>query len=583
MKTPQATHHLSAWGYVAIYCALAAATFSLPQARLEHLSSNPFQGLVSDLLKAWFLIGTGSLLVYFLLQRNEPVQDGKHPPTLGAVPFLLLATAMLAITGVGLGLTVVHEQQTDAERLHTTADFKLRLLLDLLRQRQADAQFIQATLANPTGKGKDVLASDHDRQWLITSLNHQAQGGYFEAISLFGPGYQRLWTSQGGFDDTPADLRAAMVAARRSNTPQRAGPYPSKPGRLDYVVTAGGMPHPSFSVVLHLDLSRHLERTFPASGQQLPAGDVFLFRGGRDGVQLILPVQELPKQMLDDANSVISRILRQRPPDNSLIAGTNAAGRPGVAAVRHVPDTDWTLAIWQSQDNFYPRLMRDAYWIGFSGILAVFTTAAGLALIRQKARLAEAVETTVAQAERLQALSLLNAIADGSEDAIFAKGHDGRYLLFNRAAARYLGKPADQILGQRDDTLFAPDLVAAMAAHDARVIASEESETTEQTLETAVGRLTFLTTKGPLRDDEGKVIGVFGISRDVTGLKQDAAELRTRNDELERFNRATVGRELDMIALKRKVNALSAELGRKPPFPLEFDAPDDNAPPGGSC
>ena len=53
-------------------------------------------------------------------------------------------------------------------------------------------------------------------------------------------------------------------------------------------------------------------------------------------------------------------------------------------------------------------------------------------------------------------------------------------------------------------------------------------------------------------------------------LLQQTAELRQRNDELERFNRATVGRELDMIALKRRINELSHLLGQDPPYPLEF-------------
>ena len=79
---------------------------------------------------------------------------------------------------------------------------------------------------------------------------------------------------------------------------------------------------------------------------------------------------------------------------------------------------------------------------------------------------------------------------------------------------------------------------------------------------------------------------MFGIARDITERHRDAMELRRqaqvlarRNEELERFNRATVDRELAMIALKRQVNALSRELGRAPPFALDFiDAPDARGP-----
>lgn len=43
-----------------------------------------------------------------------------------------------------------------------------------------------------------------------------------------------------------------------------------------------------------------------------------------------------------------------------------------------------------------------------------------------------------------------------------------------------------------------------------------------------------------------------------------------RNVELERFNRATIGRELDMLELKKRINALNRELGRPPPYSLDF-------------
>jgi PAS domain S-box-containing protein len=58
--------------------------------------------------------------------------------------------------------------------------------------------------------------------------------------------------------------------------------------------------------------------------------------------------------------------------------------------------------------------------------------------------------------------------------------------------------------------------------------------------------------------------------RDISEQKANNAELKRRNEELERFNRAMIGRELDMLALKQQINALSRELGREQPFPLTF-------------
>jgi tyrosyl-tRNA synthetase len=59
-------------------------------------------------------------------------------------------------------------------------------------------------------------------------------------------------------------------------------------------------------------------------------------------------------------------------------------------------------------------------------------------------------------------------------------------------------------------------------------------------------------------------------TRPVVSGEEIDANARTYQ-ELERFNRVMVGRELDMIELKRQVNALSMALGQQPPYPLGFD------------
>lgn len=59
---------------------------------------------------------------------------------------------------------------------------------------------------------------------------------------------------------------------------------------------------------------------------------------------------------------------------------------------------------------------------------------------------------------------------------------------------------------------------------------------------------------------------------DISPLKAVEEELRQRNEELERFDQASVGRELRMIELKRQVNALAETLGQAAPYPLTFIA-----------
>jgi PAS domain S-box-containing protein len=183
-----------------------------------------------------------------------------------------------------------------------------------------------------------------------------------------------------------------------------------------------------------------------------------------------------------------------------------------------------------------------------------------------------------AQTEKARALGLLATIADNSSDAIFAKDQARRYLVFNREYARVVGKTAEQVLGSDDTALFPPAQAAAIRDNDRRVLADDRINSYEEVLDTVDGQRIFLTTKGPLRDGDGKVVGLFGISRDITEQQRAETALRATIEELERFNRIAVGRELDMIRLKQQVNALSLQLGLAPPYGLNFaEAPGKSA------
>jgi CheY-like chemotaxis protein len=75
----------------------------------------------------------------------------------------------------------------------------------------------------------------------------------------------------------------------------------------------------------------------------------------------------------------------------------------------------------------------------------------------------------------------------------------------------------------------------------------------------------------PLFDAHGRVCGSVSAGSDVTLMRQTEEALLATNEELASFNQAMVGRELRMIELKKEINALSTQLGRSPPYPLEFE------------
>lgn len=134
--------------------------------------------------------------------------------------------------------------------------------------------------------------------------------------------------------------------------------------------------------------------------------------------------------------------------------------------------------------------------------------------------------------------SLLRAVTQGSTDAVYVKDLDGRYLLVNEAAADFVGRSKANILGRTDEELFDGIDAVRIMERDRRVAKSGVTETIEIKIRAAGVTRTYLSTKMPFRDDTGKVIGLVGISRDITQSKHAEAALR---ESEERFRSVAEG------------------------------------------
>ena len=81
--------------------------------------------------------------------------------------------------------------------------------------------------------------------------------------------------------------------------------------------------------------------------------------------------------------------------------------------------------------------------------------------------------------------------------------------------------------------------------------------------------LWVISAASPVFDRDGRLIRTVSMLADITARKRTEEELRASNEELERFNRAAVGRELRMIELKSEVNELCGKVGEPPRYRVE--------------
>jgi len=122
---------------------------------------------------------------------------------------------------------------------------------------------------------------------------------------------------------------------------------------------------------------------------------------------------------------------------------------------------------------------------------------------------------------------LLRAFFDASVDFVYIKDLQGNYIAMNTAGARVLGRTPDQIIGKSDHELFGPDTAAMWRAEDLHILEQSRSITLKQEANLN-GRMVWLhTVKAPWLDACGQVIGIVGVSRDITDSKLAEKSLRT--------------------------------------------------------
>ncbi|MCM2327101.1 MAG: PAS domain S-box protein, partial [Lysobacter sp.] len=211
------------------------------------------------------------------------------------------------------------------------------------------------------------------------------------------------------------------------------------------------------------------------------------------------------------------------------------AGVAGVVAFYAAVAGAWILL----SDRMVASLVgsHDAHWLAqtLKGLAFVGVTSLLLwVLVRRLVSRVVAATRRESEAREQsdRAAGLLHAIAEGSTDAIFAKDREGRYLLFNAAACRQTGASPGSVIGRDDSAIFPPDQAALVRSNDREVMESGRVVTFEEPLTTAAGPAVFLATKGPLRDAAGRIVGLYGVSRDITALKQAEARQRVANRAL---------------------------------------------------
>ncbi len=214
----------------------------------------------------------------------------------------------------------------------------------------------------------------------------------------------------------------------------------------------------------------------------------------RDGRYLkVAPTN--PAQLLLHASDLIGRLISDvSPPDQAVY---------GLKCIR------------EALDSGTPQTIQYTLLIGgdpvrFAGEIVPLPDGTVLWSARDVTELKKVEETLSRSYE------LLNEVVEGTSDAIHVKDLKGRYVMVNSAEARLYGRSIGEMIGLTDYDLCDEHSARSITDRDQHVVTSGEASTYEQSIMVRGEKAWFSTLKQLRRDANGEIIGLIGMSRDVT-------------------------------------------------------------------
>ncbi len=524
-------------------------------------------------VKGWAFVAVTAVMLHALVRRLRVSRDGGHDAEpLGPARRGRMALAALAIVlavAVLVGLDLRDARRVEAQQLQMTALQRADDIGRWLGEQMAPARFVRSsrlwvTLLQRVQRDGDPAA----RAQFAERLGEMRRAfGDQQAMVLDATG--RVVLADGGMDESlgPGLIEAVRRALGSGDVQISRGLTRGRDAGdlwLDVVAPlSGGGEAPVGAVVLRIEPRGFLEPRLQQAPLSNGLGELLLVR--RDGERLVelIGKRDAP---VDDRDLIAGRFLRGESPPGTVEEGLGFDGKPWGGTAQPVPGTDWWVVAQAPRQAQSAEALKSSAWTLAAGMLALLALFVAGQLRREHDALESSRREQALQVERLRSLALMQSIASASEDAIFAKDLDGRYLLFNEAAERFVGQRAEAVLGRDDRALFPSEHAAEVMRNDAQVMAENRTRTYEEMLQTPDGMRTFLATKGPLHGPDGRVAGMFGMSRDITERKRAESALQ----ESEAAMRALLGAMADgmFVAQERCLvfcnAALPALLGRTP-------------------
>lgn len=162
---------------------------------------------------------------------------------------------------------------------------------------------------------------------------------------------------------------------------------------------------------------------------------------------------------------------------------------------------------------------------------------------KEFATMARSANDMVGERERMRAIlseqqARLRNIIDSVPDLIFFKDTNSRFQGCNKAFERFVNKKESEIIGFTEYDLFTQAQAEVYLASDKHLLLTGEPVRTKEWTTVKEGQsLLFDTLKTIYQDDDGNILGIIAISRDVTEMEETRQRLLMAKDKAEESDR----------------------------------------------
>lgn len=186
----------------------------------------------------------------------------------------------------------------------------------------------------------------------------------------------------------------------------------------------------------------------------------------------------------------------------------------------------------------------------------------GLFYLFHKYRNEKIKTETLIRESILQERNQLRTLIDSIPDVIFIKDRQSRFVVVNEMVAGVMGTKPEALIGKTDFEFYTPDLAQRYYDDEQAIMQAGEAKINfeEPHLDEHGNRIILSTSKVPLKNSNGEVMGIVGIGRDITRLKRIEVQLRKKTEDLQETNRMLEQRQEEIMDQSEELAAQAQNL-----------------------